>query len=211
MSSIITRLYGSHADAEAAIADLLGNRFRNVALFGPGNIDEAALVAEDVAAGTAKVYVEAAGATGSLVTVHAPFGHANDAITILERHNGTDLGTPDNYLSVIDNAAPLSSLFGLPVLSKTATPLSSLLGLPALSARQRSKTELLQVPAPFSRMFGLRTLAGDATPLSSRFNLKVLSDDPAPFSNYIGIGLLSKNPAPLSTLLGLPLLLRTDK
>ena len=76
--------------------------------------------------------------------------------------------------------APLSALFGLPVLSDKAAPASSSLGLPLLS--------------------------DNAAPASSLVGLPVLSNKAAPASSLVGLPVLSNKAAPASSMLGLPVL-----
>ena len=75
------------------------------------------------------------------------------------------------------NAAPLSRMFGMsvlsrpkknwnssfgfPMLSRNPTPLSSLFALPSLTRSQRGKAQLSRNPAPFSSLLGMKTLSDD--------------------------------------------------
>jgi hypothetical protein len=81
------------------------------------------------------------------------------------------------------NPAPLSSMLGLPVLSRDPTPLSSMLSLPVLSRWTKK---------------------------SSSFGVKLLSDDPAPLSSALGMPTLSQNPTPLSSAVDMDTLARPD-
>lgn len=103
--------------------------------------------------------------------------------------------------------SPLSYALGIPTISrkafyltsKLANPnfsLSSMLGLPLLSRN----------PAPLSSMLGLPLLSRWAK--SSSFGMKLLSNDPAPLSSALGMRTLSRNPTPLSSALGWPVLSR---
>lgn len=80
-----------------------------------------------------------------------------------------------------DNPTPLSSKFGMDVLSDNTTPLSS--------------------------RFGWDLLKEDPTPLSNKIGMNTLSDkQPGKKSTSFGVPILSDNPTPLSSALGIQVL-----
>lgn len=89
-----------------------------------------------------------------------------------------------------------SSLFGLGLLSRSAAPLSSIFGLPVLSSPKGKWTS----------SFGLPLLSRSPAPLSSMFGLGTISSPRRPWRYSFGLPLLSRNPAPLSSMFGIPTL-----
>lgn len=92
----------------------------------------------------------------------------------------------------------LSSKFGLGLLSNKATPLSSMFGLPVLSKPKRD----------WRRSFGLPLLSNNPAPFSSLFGMPTLSKEPKDWNSSFGLPLLSDNPAPLSRLFGLKTIIK---
>ena len=89
--------------------------------------------------------------------------------------------------------------FGLGLLSKRATPLSSLFGLKILSASKGSIAKGSAVermsgnPAPLSSMFGLKLLSKGSRSGGSRESVKRMSGNAAPFSAFLGLSVLSRD------------------
>jgi hypothetical protein len=146
----------------------------------------------------AAIYAERIAGGAAMTIVHAPFGFASRAQKILHRSEPIDSGVaePEYPMELYDEAAPLSWVLGMPVLSSDPMPASRVMGLSALSP----------TAAPLSDMFGMPTLSSNPAPLSSLFGMKLLSDKAAPLSDAIGMKTLSDNPAPLSKAIGMPTL-----
>ena len=264
MPVIVTRIYDTEDKARQAEAGLKPQTVvGQVTVVTPrdGDSAEAKLAANGMSAGSAKVYVEAVKRDRYVVSVEPTFGRAAAVTQVLD-----SIGPVDTHISDVpetvaiwrmprgapaddtgtatagapragDQAAPLSSLFGWPllfndptpasakfgwrVLLDNPTPLSSRLGLRTLLASQGPRATLSSDPAPFSNRLGLRLLLKDPAIASYRFGWPTLKTDPAPLSSWLRWPTLLKNqsprtsllgnPAPLSTLLGLPVLLREQK
>lgn len=213
MSTIITRLYVDNRRATDAQTALAGHGFgadavRLIARAAlPPEADAASRKAADVlaslgvrASAAAAYAKEAVRTGGTLLVVEAAFGRASNALFELDRFGPADVPVADTYLGSYDGAW-LSDAFGLPTLSSNAAPLSRLFGLPLLT-RGESTTRLSNKAAPFSGSVGLPLLT------SGQSNTK-LANKPGPYSGTFGLPLLSSNPAPLSSLFGLPTLTRS--
>jgi len=147
----------------------------------------------------------------TLLAVRAPFGRALQATDILDSHDpvavaGPAEGRPESrHVFLSEMGAPLSSLLGLPVLSKTRPSRSGFLGLPTLSGNRSyltgrlsnfgrrkssmgvpllsSNRVLFPMPlatraksgAGWTRSFGFKMLSPRATPLSSLFGVHLIS------------------------------------
>ncbi len=205
MSQTINRMYDSFERASAAAEALLSHRltrFTLVHVVGPHGRTapaqgQAALSYDDIVNELMKAYVLRAHAKvlakgiergNSVVTVHAAFGTAVDAIETLEAHGPIDSGLaePTWPAHAWDDAAPLSSLFGgIAVRSKDPTPFATFWSLPTLVAKGRTT---------FSG-WGLPELSSSAAPLSSSLGLPLLSNKAAPLSGLIGLPLLAKSSA----------------
>lgn len=88
----------------------------------------------------------------------------------------------------------LSKALGLPILSRNPAPLSSLFGMKLLTAETHKTSS-----------FGMPLLSSNPAPLSSLFGMKLLTRNKHKTSSF-GFPLLSDNPAPLSSLFSLRLL-----
>ena len=192
MTQTITRMYGSHEHAADAVKELKSAHFPSGSVHlvsaadvkdtapGKGGEDPitAAVMKAYVLKAHAKVYAEGIRKGGTLVTVHAPFGSADEAMEILDRHGPIDSGVPEpprSYL-VWEDAAPVSSVFMLPVLSKNRTPFSSFWNVPT---RKHGHTIKVKQIAHGN--------------LSSSLGLPHLTrNNPAPLSNLVGAPLLAK-------------------
>ena len=227
MTQTISRLYSSRENAEAAAKELRENGFGDdeINVVAPadrqGTETEAAETPDDgivasilrggVPKAHAPAYAEGVHRGETLVSVRVPFGFAGQATGIMAKFSPTEADLPDHgyELPPHDDAAPLSSAFGWPVLSGNPAPLSSLLGWRTLSTRRppaKPDQELVDDPAPLSKSIGMDVLSDNPAPLSARLGWRLLSDNPAPLSKRLGWRLLSDNPAPLSTSAGWPLL-----
>lgn len=203
MTQTISRMYEYPEQAAQAKAALNRAYYPHVYLVSAADMASAPF--DDVVAAIAKGNVLIADARiyagrivdgGSLVTVHAQFGSAVDAMRILDRFEPIDSGIPEteSHARMWDEAAPLSSLLQLPVLINEGAPYSTFWNLPPLTAPSFS----------LSRLFGLPLLKNFGS-RSTSFGLPLLKNF-GPRSTSFGIPLLSDQPAPLSSLLGLPTL-----
>jgi len=189
MTTTISRMYASHGQAMAAVAELenygfgrgdihvVGHPGTPGAESGAADAVMAALLKAYVLRAHAKVFAEGILRGGTLVVVHAPFGSAEAARTALDSAGPVDSGVPEPKPDYIDwdEAAPLSSGLQLPVLSRDPTPCSNFWGLPVLTRSQSSWSELASPHFTFSGMFGMGLLSRNPAPLSSMFGLKVLT------------------------------------
>jgi hypothetical protein len=164
MTQTISRLYGSPEKAAAAAAEIKKH---------------------PEYAGAVHV---APSADGTRVTAHAPFGSHLHARSILEAHEPVDSDVDDSRwdFGVMDDPAPLSHFFKLPVLTN---------GKPWFGS-------LLSSDWSFSGRIGWPMLSEEAAPLSDKLKMPVLSKS-APSWPFF---LLSRNPAPLSSAIGMPTL-----
>lgn len=207
MTTVVARTFANSVAAQAAADELLRRGFESDAVH------------------------TAAADGGTTVSVRAEFGEGLKATRILESHG--PVGTADRHVQSArrptrdsvtvalqaeahnQEAAPLSTALGLPLLSHNPAPLSSWLGLPLLSASQSPSVSLSpENPAPLSSSLGLPTLIK-----SGGRPVKLPSDNPAPLSSALGLPLLttasekpanlpSENAAPFSAMLRLPVLTR---
>ena len=220
MTQTITRIYANKTDADAAVADLRENGFAQDKIFfvgPPSNTTGAsatgnqAIVDEITDAITrgyilkrhAAEYAKRVAQGGALVTVYAPFGFALKATVLLERHHPVESGVPAPVYprATYDEAAPLSSVLRLPVLSSHPTPFGAVSGLPSVLSKGRERT-VTQGPAPLSRLLDLPVMTADGRPTSSVMGMPTVTAAGAPTS--LGLPLLTAKGAPTS--LGLPLL-----
>lgn len=92
-----------------------------------------------------------------------------------------------------------SSLLGFGLLSNKAAPLSSLFSLPLLTARKKNRKSSFGLPllsstaAPLSSLFGMATVTKRKKSKDYSFGLPLLSRNSAPLSNLFGINTLSKD------------------
>lgn len=190
MSTEITRMYASAADAAQAAAELREEGFDDLYLVSPPAAADVPLsaIAAQIAEGRvllaeAKVYAHGVAAGRSLLTVHAPFGSGRLAETILDSHGPVDSGlaVPPEP-SMWDEAAPLSSILGMPTVIDDPDPMSKVLGMPALSDNAFS----------LSGLFGIPLLTSGEMGDHGRFGLPYLSDNPTPLSSALGLPVLTK-------------------
>lgn len=91
-----------------------------------------------------------------------------------------------------------TSSFGLNLTSDKATPLSSMFGLPTLTkskgpiARGSSVERMSGKPAPLSSMFKLKLLSSKKGSRARGSSVERMSGNPAPFSRLMGLRVLSK-------------------
>jgi hypothetical protein len=185
MSSEISRMYGSAADAANAVEELREDGFDEIYVVSPpvGEQPPVSAIAAQIAQGRvwledAKVYAKGVAAGHTLVTVHAPFGSGRAITNILEAHNPVDSGIPASEpVTLWDEAAPLSSAMHWPTRIKDPIPASRVAGISPLTHSNWS----------FSGMIGLSLLSDSGKPMESRIGLPLLSDNPAPLSSMLGL------------------------
>jgi hypothetical protein len=202
MSQTIHRLFDNPERAAQAAHELRTNRlypFEQVHVFTRHGEAGAAggaveLSADAIVAMLMKAYVLKAHARTlahriqrgeTLVTVHAPFGSATTALEIFEDHGAIDPGVADtgDRLRPWDDAAPCSSLLGLPV--------------------------MLSNDQSFSRFWNVPALTKKGLPTSSTFGIPEITDSSVPYKGFLGLPLISHKAAPLSSMLGLPQLIQS--
>ncbi len=92
----------------------------------------------------------------------------------------------------------VSAVFGFGLLSRSAAPLSSMFGMKVLSAPKEG----------WRSSFGMSLLSENPAPLSSLLGMKTVSSRERPRESSFGFPLLYGNPAPLSSLFGFATLIR---
>jgi hypothetical protein len=203
MSQTINRLFDNPERAAQAAHELRTNRlypFEQVHVFtrhgeagaaaGAGELSVDAIVAMLM-----KAYVLKAHARNLahriqrgevLVTVHAPFGSATTALEIFDSHGaiGPGVAADDgDRLKPWDDAAPCSSLLGLPV--------------------------VLGNDQSFSRFWNVPALTKHGSTTSSAFGIPETTDSSGSYKGFLGLPLISHRAAPLSSMLGLPQLTKS--
>jgi hypothetical protein len=196
MSQTINRLYDSLERANQVAGVLRSNRrvrFDQVHVVGryagggaERSVDDivAALMTAYVLKAHARVFAPRIQQGGAMVIVHAPFGTAMVAQSILDQHGPIDSGVAEARDKPLlwDDAAPCSSALRLRV--------------------------LLPDSATFARFWNVPPLAKRGATTSSALGLPEVSDSRGPFTGSFPLPLLSNKGAIFSAALGLPLLLR---
>jgi hypothetical protein len=195
MTQTISRMYRSHDEAARAAAALKDYGYTHVQQVSrpEGSEDEAqahnsivaSLIRGYIWRPHAEVYAKSIKDGGSLVTVHAPFGAANDAEQILDKHDPIHSGlpAPKHRSPAWDEKTPMSSILQMPVLAKNKLPMSTVWNVPPVIKS-----------ATVSGCLGMRTLSQSKTPLSSSFGLPALSRNATPISSLLGLPVLSDAP-----------------
>jgi hypothetical protein len=211
MSQTIVRFYATQAQATRAAEELRSQGYAEVYQFNGAASKKASegleqsLVDAMTKASMWKSYAEIyaarlANGGGAMVMVHALFGSALNATEVLDSHQPVDNGIEEDdskdELPAWDEAAPFSSVLGIPVLMETKLPAEMVSGVPSLS----------RSPSPFSNFFGLPVLKRGKQHATSSMGLPLLSNKATPLSSAIGMRTLSRNPTPLSSMFGLPVL-----
>ena len=214
MTQTITRLYASRDQADTAVAELRRFGFRDAdihVVYPPDHGPDEAGASSDAIADSimkgyvlrsdAKIHAEQVRQGATLLTVHAPFGMGQRALKVMHKFNPARSGVPEPPYEPyeLDEATPLSSMFGWRVISSDPTPFSNFWRWPTLvqgggtSSRKLQQSDLPDHPAPFSSMLGLRLLSDEPAPFSGKIGAKLLSDDPAPLSTMLKMPVLTKN------------------
>ena len=101
-------------------------------------------------------------------------------------------------LKLLRSDFTFSSWFGLGLLSRRATPLSSMFGLKVLSSKTGSRAAGSSVQrmsgkaAPLSSMFGLKLLTSKSGSRAAGSAVERMSGNAAPFSGFLGLRVLSR-------------------
>ena len=204
---LLTRFYETKDDALQALGELKRRGLRESAAHivdNTGPASEAALAAKGVHGRNAEEYAERVKNGLTLLIVDAPYAGTAIAEEILDRPRPNDKAKVlSNYENMPDEAAPLSSTLGLPVLSENPAPLSSLFGLPVLS-REKSSPATYGKPMLSDSFFPTAALGPLLTKSStpSGFGFALLANNGKPYS--FGLPLLANNGKPLG--FGLPLI-----
>ena len=193
MTQTINRMFDSAETANTVLDDLKNSNLRDAYLVSPQDDDTLDLVVDKIMKSMvwkphARVLAKGVLEGGSLVTVHAPFGRAREALELMAAHAPIESGLPDQtYPSMPwDERIPFSSALQWPVTAKTKLPISVILNVPAVLKR----------PVNISALLGLPMLSPGKTPLSSKFGLQILSPNATPLSSTFGLALLSADKVP---------------
>lgn len=199
MTEIISRLYGSQKAADSAVEALKAYGFFSSLIFvvGPpkpkpteaGKAAALEALALELMKGwvlksQAKIYAEEILAGGVVVTVHAYFGFAQPAITLLDEAGPMPSRVKKAQRTYLDydEAAPLSSSLALPVLADSHASFSRFFSMPILAHHTFS----------FGRAFGLPELSKSKRK-STSFGLPLLAKNSFSLSAKLGLPLLSKS------------------
>lgn len=189
MSHDVTRLYATSEAAHAAVEELREDGFTDIHVIAPPGegVPVSAIAAQIAEAHVplekARALAPAVAAGQILVTVQAPFGRGKLATNILRTHGPVAASALDGgpHQPLYDEAAPLSSALGLPLLIDDPAPLSNALGLPTLAREEEGYKGTLGLPL---------LIRGDYP--DGRWGFKFLSDDPTPLSTMLGIPVLCR-------------------
>lgn len=206
MSSLLIRFYDSATQSAKAVQQLTDEGFEHVRHIKAGtgkNANHQSLMTQLMSAqiwkGHAEIYAERLKKGGALVLVYAPFGSALAAEAALDAHQPVDKGLSTSQVKpdyVWDDAAPLSSVLHIPVLTNVKLPAETLSGVPSLT----------KGTAFLSDFFGFGLLKSGVHHNETSMGLPLLSKSATPLSTMIGMATLSNNPTPLSSLLGMKVL-----
>jgi hypothetical protein len=124
----------------------------------------------------AKIYAQGVLHGHSLVSVHAPFGAGRMYEELLDELNPVDSGILEEHDEVYwEDAAPFSSAFGFPVLSKPHPYL--FMGLPAIDRSGATTSSFLglgELASPHLAVFGTPRISRNPGPFSGLFRLPLL-------------------------------------
>jgi hypothetical protein len=134
----------------------------------------------------ARIYADRVSKGGTLVCVHALFGKALEATTVLDKFGPIESGVPDAAIEWVDwdEATPLSSALQLKTLTETKLPFEAMWNVASITTRPALASHWFGLPllsrgTSFSNLLGLSLLSRNSTPFSSQFGLPLLTD-PAP-------------------------------
>jgi hypothetical protein len=212
MPQQVIRTYDVAANGAKAAQGLIDEGFTDVFHFkSAGGKGAAAAKARDalaaemkaaqIYASHAEVYADQLAKGGAVVLVHAPFGAGVNAMRILDSHKPSGVGlnhAPSAPDFTWDPAAPLSSAFQLPVLTKVQHPFETLTGISSLSKGK----------AFISNLLGIPLLTRGLEHAQTSFGFPLLSRGLQHAESSMGMPLLSRSATPLSSMLGIKVLTR---
>ena len=230
MSEVASRLYTSAAAAEDAANALrkAGYQASEMAVLSRPDGDDAAAHAAVVAAARKAGVFKARAATladgvvkgGTAVVCTARFAQTKLVRGILDARGPVDSGdTSASTTSSDAEAAPLSDMLGLRGLGGRGDLLSSLLGLPTLSKQQRSSANLIGQTGPYKPTIPMpllskqqrssTNLVGQAGPYKPTIPMPLLSGSKGSYKPVIPLPTLSgTGRGGYSPVIPLPLLTR---
>jgi hypothetical protein len=212
MPSKITRFYETATQGAKVAEHLAEEGFEHVFHFKASTAKGAAAKSENnmlvenmvnahVWKSHAEAYAQRLVKGGALVMVHAPFGAGQRATNLMDSYAPVDSGLAEGKPvadMVWDDAAPLSSMLCLPVLTDIKLPFETLSGAASLSRGRAFLSDVLGLPllkqGPSHKVssFGIPLLSRSGTPLSSMLGLKLLSSRATPLSSLLGMKLLTR-------------------
>ena len=224
MSTLITRIYEAYGDALSAVNELKRNQFGSAVhliSLAPNDAAASGETLEDriLKAGIPQADVAAFAAAvqqgQSLIVVNAVMGVALKATAILNAHNPrTDaLESKDYYVSTVQRGSPLSSILGLPVLSRDPTPFATFWNMPSLVKSATPLSNFFSIPSlwrqPSSEttLFGFPKLLRSKQTLSSWYNLPLLVNSKRPFNEFFRMPELTSITSPFSAFFRIPCLI----
>jgi len=129
-----------------------------------------------VLASDAKIYAQSVAAGNSLVSLHPPFGSGRIYEELLDELNPVESPVVDEIEKPVwDDAAPFSSGFGFPVISKPNNYL--FMGLPAIAKSGATTSSFLglgELTNPHLSVFGTPQISRNPGPFSGLFRLPLL-------------------------------------
>jgi hypothetical protein len=225
MSTLITRIYEAYGDALNAVSELKKNRFGDNAIHlismapnDPAQAEmslEARIAEAGIPAADAAAFAKAVQQGYSLVAVNAVMGAALKATAIVNAHHPLKgvVECKDYYVSTVQEGAPLSSFFGLPVLLRDPTPFATFWNMPSLVKTSTPLSNFFSIPSlwrqPSSEttFFGFPKLLRSKETLSSWYNLPLLVKTRRPFSEFFRMPELTSVAAPFSAFFRIPSLI----
>ncbi len=233
--TVIARYYRTMKQARAAYQELLDKDFSEDAIAlvtmpskepegenaatRTGDVAASALKAGRLLGRLADFYSSQLSPGSSLVVVQPPFGQAEEATDILERHEPLDITHKPPREPMARpvpwsrQPAPFSGTLRLRTLSDSAAPFSEFLYQKTLSENRSTFLARWFKPLTgpnfhFSSMFGFGLLSNNASPFSEMFRLPIKSNHPTGdrWTHSLGQPLLSKSQRAPERRFGFPLL-----
>ncbi len=216
----VAKLFETEGQAKAASDALKDSGFSSTAVIVLKNTSDqftaTSSAADAVRAGgflgeNASFYAEQLAHGHTLVVVKTEFGKSGAAKTVLNKFNPlpiTHEPKREPYVPVLERPTPLSSLLGLPLLTKSDTPFSDFWGF---DTKQTSLSHISRWISPlsnfrFSSLIGMKELTDKETPLSSMAGMSTKSKRGEGKSGSFGLSFKAKSDTPFSSLFGMPLL-----
>jgi len=224
MSTLITRIYEAYGDALSAVNELKRNQFGSAVHLislapnddtAPGETLEDRIFKAGIPQADVAAFAAAVQQGQSLIVVNAVMGVALKATAILNAHNPrTDaVESKDYYVSTVQRGSPLSSILGLPVLSRDPTPFATFWNMPSLVKSATPLSNFFSIPSlwrqPSSEttLFGFPKLLRSKQTLSSWYNLPLLVNSKRPFNEFFRMPELTSITSPFSAFFRIPCLI----